>query len=91
MVVIILPKTWIYVYIYIHTYEYAYTMFFQLYCYVLVKHLNRILYKLSACTSANKRDTYTCTYMHNSLLPERSQKHIQVTENARKHNKSLCG
>ena len=50
MVVIILPKTWIYVYIYIHTYEYAYIMFFQLYCYVLVKHLNRTLYKLSSCT-----------------------------------------
>ena len=42
-------------------------MFFQLHCYVLPQYLNRTLYKLSAYTSVNKRNTHTIPYSQEVL------------------------
>lgn len=42
-------------------------MFFQLHCYVFPQYLNRTSYKLSACTSVNKRKTHPIPYSQEVL------------------------
>lgn len=80
----------IHTYTYMHTY--VYIMFFPLHCYVQIQNLNRVLYKLSICTSSSKRYTHVqfpTPRSQNSLLLENARKYITIWLKTHKQNNQV--